>query len=318
MKYLSILSLIILIIVISGCIGQNPEPMTSPNDGVVITDFSLESSQIYARDNIGLRLELQNVGGNKATLKKIQLYGVDFKSGSSDENAWGIKGNGLQQLDENFIKTNLPSKGELFQPDPSINFDGAKDFYEWRLQSPSDISSETNYDLRVRIEYDYETTYSADIRIINDEYLLTLSDEDRQKLFNSGGIISSELTNGPISVIPYSGRHFIVSQGESGEKRIIKFKIENVGKGYSYIDDITNGNYYIKINGITGDVITNCNITNPLYPKIKLSSGKSHTIECEFNPPTNIENKVDKPFQIIFAYSYYVDASVSVTVKPLY
>jgi hypothetical protein len=291
--------------------------MTSPTDGVIITDFSFENSPVYANDNAGLRLEIQNVGGSKAELKKIQIYGVDFSSGISSENKWGLKG-GIQELNESYINASLSSKGELIQPDPSINFEGAKDYYEWRLQAPKVVTSETNYDFRTRVEYDYETTYSGTIRVINDNYLQTLSEEDQQKLFNTGGIVSSVLTNGPISVTPYSGRHFIISPGEDEEERIIKFKIENVGKGYPYVGDMTNGNYCININEITGDVIYDCNISNPGYPKIKLSSGKSHTIDCKFKPPTDVINKIDKPFQIKFEYSYYVDASATIKVKPSY
>ena len=313
MKHLSILFLISLIITISGCIGQD-EVIVSTKDGVIITDFSFENAPIYARDNVGLHLEVQNVGGEKAELKKIQVYGVDFNPCTVSDRCWNIR-EGIQSLDEGYIEANLPSKGELYRPDPSIKLEGGKDYYEWRLQSPGEVSSETNYDFRVRVEYDYETTYSGTIRIINEDYLQTLSEEDRQKLFNTGGIISSELTNGPISVVPYSGRHFIVNPGEPEGERIIKFKIENVGKGYTYVGDITSNNYYINITEIVGDVISSCNDNDPM---IKLSSGKSHTIECKFNPPNSVVNKIDKPFQIKFEYSYYVDGSVSITVKPTY
>jgi len=311
MKYLPILSLIILIIVISGCIGQNSNPVTSTSDGVIIIDFSFENSPIYARDNVGLRLEVQNVGGNGAELKKIQVYGVDFNCADSTGRAWCNK-------NPTELETDIMGKNRfLDQPNTEINFEGDKYYYEWRLQAPSGITSETNYDFRVRVEYNYETTYSGTIRIINEDYLQTLSEEDRQKLFNTGGIISSELTNGPISVAPYSGRHFIVNPSEPEEERIIKFKIENVGKGYTYVGDMASGNYYIKIkdNGIIGDVISSCNDNDPM---IKLSSGKSHTIECKFTPPNNVVNKIDKPFQIGFEYSYYVDDSAPITVKPAY
>jgi len=308
MKHLSILFLISLIITISGCIGQD-EVIVSTKDGVIITDFSFENSPIYARDNVGLHLEVQNVGGEKAELKKIQVYGVDFDCADSAGRAWCNK-------NPTELETDIMGENRfLDQPNTEINFEGDKYYYEWRLQAPKEVTSETNYDFRVRVEYDYETTYSGTIRIINEDYLQTLSEEDRQKLFNTGGIISSELTNGPISVVPYSGRHFIVNPGEPEGERIIKFKIENVGKGYTYVGDITSNNYYINITEIVGDVISSCNDNDPM---IKLSSGKSHTIECKFNPPNSVVNKIDKPFQIKFEYSYYVDGSVSITVKPTY
>jgi len=313
MKCLLILFLIFLVIAISGCVGQDGTPI-SAKDGVVITDFSFDHSPIYGGDNVGLYLEIQNVGGTKAYLKEIQVYGVDFVSGMSTEREWGIR-KGFQVLDEDYIETNLPSKGELYPPNPDINLEGATDYHEWRLQAPKGVVAKTDYDFSVRVKYGYETTYAGTIRIINDDYLQTLSEEDRQKLYSTDGVISSELTNGPISIIPYSGRHFIVMPDEEEDPRIIKFKIENVGKGYPYVDDKM---YYIRIVDIEGDrnIIVNC--AEEENWEIKLSAGKSHTMECKFKPPMDVANQIDKPFQITFKYRYYVDDSTSITVKPAY
>jgi len=313
MKRLSIL-FTFLIIIISGCIGQET-PIVSTKDGVIITDFSFEHSPVYAEDNVGLRLEVQNVGGNEAELKKIQVYGVDFDCIDTTR-AWCNKGADPTEFDGTYI-------GEdrfLDPPNTEINFEGGKCYHEWRLQAPSGVTSETNYDFRVRVKYDYNTTYSGMIRVIDDIYIQSLKEDEKQKLFSSGGLVSSEVTNGPISITPYSSRHFIVSPGDQKQKRPIKFKIENVGKGYPYIKDPVSGdirNYHIKIIEIGG--ITDCD-KDPTNGEIKLSSGKSHTINCKFETPTTdgFTNKLDKPFQIRFEYSYYVDGSTSITVKPAY
>jgi hypothetical protein len=152
------------------------------------------------------------------------------------------------------------------------------------------------------------------VRLVNENYLQTLSDAERNKLYGSDGIISSETTNGPISVTPFSGRHFIV---DDTTPRAMRFKIENVGKGYTYIcpvnkdcmnDDNNANKTYVRVKPI-GDFIS-CT-----EPEIKLSTGKSHVIDCIFTPSA-VENKVDKTFQIEISYSYYVDGYTSVTVKP--
>ncbi len=318
MKRLSILLSIFLIIVISGCIDDNGTVTVSTKDGVAITDLSFDHSPVYGKDNVVLRLEVQNVGGSRAELKKIQVYGVDFGSSGGD---WIIRGNGLRELDKSFIQANLPSGGDLYQPDPVIEIEGATDYYEWKLRAPSGVTSETDYDFRVRVEYNYNTTYSGIIRVIDDNYLQSLNEEERQKLYSSGGIVSSELTNGPISVIPFSGRHFIIDPTDLGD-RIMKFKIENVGKGYPYICDVglgceqddTNAKKYYLRTSIVGDIIS-CN-----EQEMKLSSGESHILYCTFMPSKvgSFTNKVDKQFQIIFEYSYYIDGSSPVTVKPTY
>jgi len=310
MKRLSILFLIFLIIAFSGCIGDET-PTVSTKDGVVITDFSFEHSPVYAEDNVGLRLEVQNVGGSKAVLKKIQVYGVDFSNPASTQKEWGRRDNDMDLVD-NEIKNR-----ELYQPDPNIGFEGERYYHEWRIQAPEKVTSDTNYDFRVRVEYEYNTNYTGLMRVIDDTYLQTLKEEEKQKLFASGGIASSELTNGPISITPYSSRHFIVSPGDQKQDRIIKFKIENVGDGYTYTGDPGNiRNYYIEIIEMGG--ITDCD--KDQNGEIKLSSGKSHTINCKFTTPTtkDFTNKIDKPFQIMFKYSYYVDGSTSIMVKPAY
>ena len=301
MRHLSILFLIFLIITISGCI-QGETPIVSTKDGLDITDFSFEYSPIYTGESIGLRLEVQNVGGSDAKLKNIQIYGVDFGTSNT---YWNIRDSGSQVLSVN---------EELYRPNPEINLEGAEYHYEWRLKSPSGVTSETDYDFRVRVDYSYVTTYTGIIRLVDEDYLLSLSEEEREKLYGSGGIISSETTNGPISVTPFSGTHFIV---ESTEPRTIKFKIENVGKGYPYTcpDGLycTNDNDNAQKYNLNID--TSGNVTCP--NSVKLSSGKSHIIYCTFYPVL-VENKVDKTFQIELEYSYYVDDSTSITVKPIY
>jgi hypothetical protein len=303
MRYLPILFLIILLVFISGCTNQNQNPTVSTEDGVSITDFSFNPSSVYAGYNAGLGLEFQNLGGSKAEITKIQIYGVDFTSGSSStQREWRIvKGN--QEVD---IANGLTSKGELDPPEPDVGIEGDKDYYEWRLQSPL-VTAKTDYDFRVRIEYSYTTVYTGIIRLVHEDYLESLSDADKQKLYNSDGIISSVSTNGPISVVPFSGRHFIVE--ELATKPILKFKIENVGKGYTYTDI---GKYYLTIKETPGSMVSCGN------QPIKLSSGKSTIIDCTFDPSLvgSFTNKIDKTFQINFEYSYYVDGITSITVNP--
>lgn len=314
MKRLSIF-LIFLIIAISGCIGDGGTSFVSTKDGVVITETSFEQSPVYAGDYVGLRLEIQNVGDSKAELKRIQVYGVDFNDAGPGSRArkWGRRNSDTDLVGNEIGKT------ELYQPDPNIDLEGQKYYREWRLQAPTGVSSETDYDFRVRIKYDYSTNYTGVMRVIDDTYLQSLDEEKRQELFSSGGIASSVLTNGPISVTPYSSRHFIVSPGDPAQNRPIKFKIENVGKGYPYVEDPpgTIRNYYIKVMETGG--IANCE-KDPVYGEIKLSSGESINMNCEFTTPitSDFTNKIDKPFQIMFKYSYYIDGSASITVNPAY
>ena len=308
MKYLSILSLIILVIFISGCTTQITTGGGSTKNGVVITEFAFENAPVYTEENVGLRLEVQNVGGNAAVLKKIQIYGVDF---GTDDDDWSTT-SGDEILDE--------FDEELYKPDPDFDLEGAKFDHEWRLKVPKKVFAETKYDFAVRIDYDYGTTYTGIIRLVDEDYLQSLSDEERNKLYGSGGIISSKLTNGPISIIPFEGRHFIVDELTA---RTIQFKVENVGTGYPYIcddgtdcvsDDDNAKKYYLTIRDEPNNIVK-CGDR-----EIKLSSGKSHILYCTFDPEQvgDFINKVDKTFQIEFEYSYYIDGYTSVVVNPTF
>jgi hypothetical protein len=298
------LCLLICVSILSGCVGQGGT--TPTGNGINIKEFSFDYSPIDAGTDIGLNLEVQNIGGDVGTLKKISVFGIDYKSGSADALKWGLPSG------ENFIMSNI--NVNLLPPDKSTGFEGDVWSTSWLPQAPTGVQSSTDYDFEIRVEYGYDTTYTGTITIVANDYLRTLPKEQRDALIKQGGVVESTVTSGPMSISAASGEHFIVRNPDT-EKRTIKFKITNVGNGYPYDTELNPSNLYvvrIPKSGLIG--LTDCDNTT------KLSKGKNGWLSCKIEiPGTNtIVNKLDRKFSISLSYEYYVDSSATISVNPTY
>jgi hypothetical protein len=292
------------IVVISGCIGQGEKVPTG--SGIIIKDFYFDYTPIYVNDTIGLNLELQNLGGVKGYINKITIFGVDWKYGGSGALVWGVP------QGEDFVlnETSAELPVSLAPPDPTTGFEGEIWSWNWFLQAPGGLKSPTTFDFQVRVEYNYSTTYTGTIRIIDSDYLRTLPEDERNKLIQEGGVVESTVTSGPLSVSAASGRHFIVQT--TGDKRAIRFKVSNIGGGFPFIENTTKGLYQVRITD--NMTLFDCD------SEFRMSRGKTGWFKCYIQVPSKGEfvNKLDKKFSVKLVYDYYVDSATSVTVNPIY
>jgi len=306
------LCLLASIVILSGCIGGvGGGGVTPGTNGIIIKEFGFDYSPIYSGESTGLTLTLQNVGGEKAILKEIEVFGIDTgtpASSTAGTLTWGY-GSG-----DSFILTGIDQ--ELLPPDPTTGFEGEEYFQEWVPESPTGIKSPTTYDFQTRIKYLYTTTFTGKITVVDDAYLRSLPTDQREALIKVGGVQDASVTGGPLALTAASGRNFILRTGEGGTARSIKFKIANVGSGYPYKDPWSNDNLHIVT--VTGEEGINCSV-GTTDADIKLSRGKTGVISCEFTPPVQgtFSNKIDKMFSVTLSYGYYVDSSASITVNPV-
>ena len=308
-----LLIFLVLVFLISGCMGQGDK--SQANNGIIIKDFSFDYSPIYSGEQIGLTLEVQNVGEERGILKKVTIYGVDVKEGSSSELTWGLPKPG-ETFKMDTSHTDFP-KDPLFPPDPTTGFEGDTWYYSWLPQAPTQTRTSTDYTFDVRVEYGYSTIYTGTVRIIDNDYLRTLTEDERNKLIEQGGVVESSVSGGPLSVSGASGRHFIVRSSNS-EERGIKFKVENVGSGFAYDTDLSDTTklHQIRVANVMPSEFIRCDKTT-----LKLSRGKTGMLSCNITVPglsSEWTNKLDKKFSIILAYEYYVDGKTSITVNPTY
>jgi hypothetical protein len=314
-----LLIVLVFVLLISGCIGGFGGGGPTANDGIIIRDFSFDYSPIYAEETIGLTLEVENVGEEIGTLNRVTVYGVDYSSGESSELSWGLPDGKFRMTTGD---TDFPTQ-PLYPPDPTTGFEGDSWYHSWLPQAPSYIRTPTSYSFDVRVEYSYRTTYTGTVRIIDNDYLRTLSKNERDQLIQQGGIVESSLTGGPLNLIVASGRHFIVRSSDS-EPRSIKFKITNVGSGFPYSgSSIGSDNLYkIRLTSAAPSDFIDCRDSEGNNPEIALSRGQNGVLSCIITVPgldsTVWNNKLDKKFSITLEYEYYVDGEASITVNPTY
>ncbi len=310
-----LLILLVFVLLISGCTdiitGGGPSAATN---GIIIKDFGFDYSPIYAGEDIGLTLEVQNVGEERGNLKKVTVYGVDVEKGSSSELTWGLPTRETFEMDTSH--SSFPTD-PLFPPDTTTGFEGDTWYYSWLPQAPTYIRTPTDYTFDVRVEYGYSTTYVGTIRIIDNDYLRTLPNDERDKLIEQGGIVESSITGGPLSLSGASGRHFIVRSSDSDD-RTIKFKVTNVGSGFPYNGDLSDSSklHEVRVANVIPTEFITCDKST-----LKLSRGQTSILSCTITVPgigPEWTNKIDKKFSITLAYEYYVDGKTSITINPIY
>jgi len=183
MKRFFILLLLMVIVVISGCVSTGG----AGGPGIVIVDFSVDYSPIIAGETVGLNLEVQNRGEYTATVDRVEYFGVS---------GWGLP-------------TDTSKSWNLAAADPVTGFEGGTQAETITITAPSSIVSKTNFDLGVRVEYPYQTYFTATMRVVEQNYLRTLTKSERERMIESGGIRQSSSTSAPLSVSTASGSHFI-------------------------------------------------------------------------------------------------------------
>jgi len=299
MKKVVFLFSLIFIIGVSGCIGQGTTISGGP--GIIITDFSVDYSPIYAGESVGLNLELQNQGEFDTDVNRILYFGVE-------PTAWQLP---------NEYNVGAGAGHSLAAADPTTGFEGGTYFESEAISAPSSIASSTKFDINVRIEYSYESHFTGTIRIMSRDYLRTLSNEERDRLIQTGGIRESKSTAAPLVMSTASGAHFMAT----GSSITIPFRITNIGPGLPYNDNsatsdaaVTDGNLYsVDIIDLDDTDRLTCTET-----ATTLSRGKNGGFGCTLTLPTTVRNFEDHTFSLGLRYRYYVDGSTTLTVNPQY
>ena len=294
MKRLLILLFLMVITVISGCVGQSGG---GGGPGVIITDFSVDYSPITAGETVGLSLEVQNQGEHETTVDIVEYFGVS---------GWGLP-------------TTTSKSWNLAAADPTTGFEGGTQAESITITAPSGIASKTSFDLGVRVEYPYVTHFTATMRVVEQDYLRTISKSERERMIESGGIRQSDSTIAPLSVSTASGSHFIAGPDKSV---IIPFRVTNAGPGFPYTGTdaetaaaaTPSTLYQVTVVDLDGADNLNCGGVGT----ITLSRGKNGGFGCTLTIPETVNNFADYTFSVGLSYRYYVDGSASITVEPPY
>ncbi len=312
----SVLKLLVLVLPIAAVMfvaGCTTPSGIAMGPGVAILDWAPDHASVESRDEVQLRLQIQNQGGEQADNVRALLTVITF---GDDEWIFG----GIQS------QPYQPLSDYLISPNPRYGTDGEKAEYIWYLYAPKLPEGITQtYSPRVRIFYNYMTTAVKPVTIVNDDELRHLTD--------IGGSLPSQASQhsgGPLSVSVVTGKHIKIDSDSGNKVFPITIHIENTGGGIPYWVSSIFNEYTIpedkeyKINlgmqlppglAFADECANYASAGGPSGSVVQLWKGRSADLTCKLlitHPPAVAQEGTIK---LYLYYGYAIDRSTSITVK---
>ena len=255
-----ILTLLLAVAVVAGCVGQAPatrEVKVVANDGLQISSFAAEPSSVDVGDSVTFMLEVENVGGIKATDVFAHLLGV--------EGQWRqlTSGNPL-------VTDSSKSLGSMTPPNPTFNEPGDFKVTTWTYKTPA-IAPGLQYtaDVTAEVLYRYNTTGALVIKAIGETFLRT---EYLAKGRTPAGPVITN-TNAPVKIlVPDTQASYYIRVDDSDtadayQYKPVQFKLVNVGSGFPFTG------------GVAGAVIGKISVRGPGNPVFSECLGQTNTAD---------------------------------------
>jgi hypothetical protein len=300
-KKLGLLILPILaVMLVSGCVGTGVTGVSGP--GVVILDFQPDLTQVFSGDDVRLQLRAENQGELRAEEVVAELTGIDV-----DE--WG------------FGFTSQERMGSLVGFDATTGTPGGTKTVSWNLEAPELAKGlERVYEPIVKLSYDYETSASKMITIVDQAELTRIIQQGRTLAGKP-----TQYSSGPLTVELTTGDYVKTSDQYSGATYDIfplNVKITNTqwGAGGTVVESGFGGDEAYPVD-VT---ITPPSGTSFVYSgygsdcgttmRVDLWQGRDFEITCELevnNPPNFRE---DRPVDVNLEYRFQTEATTQITV----
>lgn len=296
---------IVAVVLVSGCTGGGSGIATGP--GITILNWEPDYSSVESGDDVQLRLQIQNQGGERAENVRALLTVLTFGG-----NEWLLRGTSGSP--------EVMLEDYMLPPNPRYGTEGEKKDYIWYLTAPQLPEGLTQtYTPGVRVFYDYVTTATKPITIVNDNELRHLED--------TGGSLPSQpsqYSGGPLAVTVTTGAHIKV--GDYGHSFPITIHIENTGGGIPYwgaqqsmLYGISEDEEYMVRLGIQlppGVIFETCQeYSGTVGQAVQLWKGRSADISCKLAIPSPPPVAQEGTVTLFVYYSYAIDRSTSITVK---
>jgi hypothetical protein len=282
------------VVMISGCTGSGGATFGT---GVTILNWEPTFSSVESNDNLQFRLRVQNQG------EALALGVTPIITGIVPED-WGLA---------QYTGFGYGQSFDLEPPDRIQNTEGEIRQITFDVLAPDLPKGTTQtFTPQIRLYYNYETTASKLITLVNDQELKRL--QDQGQTLSSKDTVSSA---GPLKVTVNAGK--FIKAREGGVSRIlpITVDIQNVGGGVVSTKGSSANDYKVALDVHTtsGRLGIDCTQSG-IYGSnnvITLWKGQSATVTCLVQINSVISTE-EANIQAILDYDYYIDASTTVTV----
>lgn len=314
----SIILSVLAVVVAAGCVGgQLPFITTTTTfvggNGLTITEFSIDPSDIYGGSNARLVMEVENKGGVPVADDEmlVLLKGSALDLTGDDTMYWTESESG-----ESIVKR-LDSGDELKPEDPVRETPADTERFTWRLAAPDITAGEQRDDIFIgRLYYDYSTKVSGTIWV----YSQSEADAARAagRPLNQPTFTS---TAGPVALIVKSSPQVVIVEND-GDDFVLTIKVSSVGGGTLYrhstvdydsiTEDVAIGEddlNWVEI-GVVSDLdATECDVEEELV------GGKDITISCDVTVASAPSTFRGFPITVTADYGYYTERTASVSVS---
>lgn len=282
MRQLPLALLIIIVIFLSGCIGQPTTPTLSKTG--LSSALTSDTTQAKTSMPVTFILTIKNSASENATSISAELLNLTD---------WRVE-NQLQNLDQLFA-------GDSYK-------------FSWVAYAPS--TPKKNVMPIANLFYSMKTKTNLTIRVYDNNYLNTLKPEDKAKVIEKPALLSSVSSRStPVSATTSLKQPFILTGYTSDFPFVIEIK--NVGSGEPFTDDSTYFPYDYRKNYVRFDYEStstiNCDYGSGDFIGLV---NKSKSIVCRLIvSPEQVNKYADFVVHFTISYTYLDRASMKLEVK---
>lgn len=304
-----LISLIVLIIAISGCtnfdfnlggVSYNTNPIG--RGGINVVSFTTETPTLLPGEEGLFELKIKNTGSVRATNGFAELLGID--------QSWSRTGGEIFP-NENPCRYDVRDI-MLLPKDERTGGLGGEYVCTWDYKAPKLPLGSVDYDIIARVYYNYSTTSVSTV---------TLVPKEEMKIYvSNGGTVKSDIishTASPVK-ITLTPKSPIKIYPEGSVEIPVEIKIQNVGGGTICLDigsckkSQSGGHIWndLKIDITLPDGIDNVNCPEEVH----VPKGSSQTIGCKLKITDDVETVTQKYIKIYSEYGYFIDSGMNIRV----
>jgi len=193
--------LLLIPLLVLGCVSGGSEKITYSDEGVSITYFEPDMSELSSGQPFNVRVQLQNLGEAEATNIKLDFYKFGSFTGVGEEEITSLS-----------------------KPDPAAQLPGGIGEQTWRLTAPmvTGTNDIVTQELGLIVSYKYSTVARLEIPILPEDTYLQYKQEGKLPTKKE------DSSTGPVKLDFDSPENIFTEDGTF----TLTLNVENTGKGY--------------------------------------------------------------------------------------